>query len=480
MSNNPTPAQADPNNPAVQGGALGGAVGTSSPGSTYPVVPDQGNDQAQYDALQKQIDAIDNNLGALDQDYDNALIEFDNAQTAVTNAQQAADPQGVKDANTAVANARSKAQLAQRRAEQARVAQNRYLTQQNRVADRIAKTQAQNDPQAQAEHEQRMAAAQAQIDANKATTDLANARLNKEFDPKSVDADNALKTAQTTAQTANAAYDQARAAAYPAESAASVGASNASAAANNAQAAQIQALIAAGMPAAQAAAEVAQGEASRAATAVSAEDLHQKQIGELGTLREQLDKGVQAWTQSKGATGTSPDDARRIYQTAVDKAATGATPYDRQNQTAANRLAFARDAMQNGGLVNTNQTTAVGGEPGGVYQQLDAAMGQPIGNYSLQGTMPIPAAIGSLGADVSQPYTAQQLGMPTSADAFSMDPSVSAGAAPTANTGGVPPAVSSLGTRAPNDWRGLDGKQLELARRAMVSNPANAVTVAGG
>jgi hypothetical protein len=429
------------------GAAIGGQAGV-----TYPGIPTGAPDEEAAKFLQDRINEIQNALPTLETDVDNAYIQLDNAQDALNVALANPDPDAEAAARKAVAEARAAIPRANKRVNEARAAQGRYLQQQDQVLRRIEKREARNDPATLQEQQLRVAAAQAQIAENNAQIALANARLQAEFNPESVEAKNELTRAQSEltraqvgAQQASTAYDNARAAAYPAESAANVGATTASAAANQAQAAQIQALIAAGMPAAQAAQTVAQGRASNAAAAVSEEELRQKQIGELAVLQEQLDKQVLAGTLSRAA-------ARDALQAAVDKLRTGATPYERQQQTAQSSLAFARDAMQAGTLVNMGQPYATGAEPGGAYSRMSEQLGFGPYSQTLNPT-PLPKAIQNIGADVNTPYTAAQLGgAPQTLQAGQQ------------MAGGDPRAIQAAGEAA-IDWSALTFQQAKALLR---------------
>ncbi len=401
---------------------------------------------------------------AMDKTIADLQTAYDTAQAALVTAQASGDPEALRAATAAITSAGRAVQNAQQQ-------QARYLAQLQPVQARLDKADARNDPQAQEERKQRLAALQAQIDANAAAQALSKAQLAKAIDPTSVAADNALKSAQTAADNAGAAASKANAdwtnaRIQAGEPAVDVAGKVQDTEESKARTAQIQALIDAGMPAAQAALVVAQGTATDIAGQVSAEDLHQKQLGELGTLQEQLQKQVDAGT-------LKASDARDILQAAVDKLRTGATPYERQQQTAANSLAVARDAMQQGTLVNMGQPYATGAEPGGAYSQMSENLGYGPYSQPLNPT-PLPRALASLGGDVNAPYTAGQLGLPaqgtpgggpTSADSFTFSPAVQNG------PGNVPPAVASVG-QAAIDWSALTFQQA----KALLRGQGGAVT----
>jgi SWI/SNF-related matrix-associated actin-dependent regulator 1 of chromatin subfamily A len=436
------------------GAAIGGQAGV-----TYPGIPTGVPDEQASRWLQDRINELTNALPQLEQDVDNAGILLDNANQALAEVRANPEPEAEAAAKKAYAEAQRAVQASAKRVRDARAAQNRYLQQQEQVLNRIAKREARNDPQALQEQQLRVQELQAQIKQNEAAQALTEKRLEweqrkfeDENSPARIKAATDLAAAQTAAQQAATAYDQARAEAYPAESAANVGANEASANANNAQANQIQALIDAGMPEAQAKAmfasanaNEAQARASDLAGQVSAEDLRQKQLGELGVYAEQLDGQVKAGVLTRL-------QAREALQAAVDKATTGATPYERQQQTAANSLAFARDAMQAGTLVNMGQPYATGAEPGGAYSQMSENLGYGPYSQPLNPT-PLPKAIANIGADVNAPYTASQLGVPpTNAQAGQQMAS------------GDPRAVQGMGEAA-IDWSALTFQQAKALLR---------------
>jgi hypothetical protein len=456
-----TPAAAEP--PPYGGDATtpGGVVaGDGSPPAAE--APPQGADDA---TLSKWLYDMAMKLGPR---ITQAQLLQDQAALALAQAQAAqasgGDPQTTVTALAAL-------QKAQQNTAALIDQQKGYFAQLQPVQARLDKADARNDPQAQEERKQRLAALQAQIDANAAARKLSEAQLAKAMDPQNAALDRAYtqsqidaNTAQIAANTANTDWTNARIAAG--EPQAGVDATRAGTDRTRAETDQINALIAAGMPEAQAKLVVAQARASDIAGNVSEEDLHQKQIGELGTLREQLQKQVDAGS-------LSASDARDILQAAVDKLRTGATPYDRQQQTAANSLAVARDAMQQGTLVNMGQPYATGAEPGGAYSQMSENLGYGPYSQPLNPT-PLPRAIQSLGGDVTTPYTAGQLGLPaqgtpgggpTSADSFTMSPAVQNGA------GNVPPAVASVG-QAAIDWSSLTWQQAKALLRSTQGAPS--------
>jgi hypothetical protein len=103
--------------------------------------------------------------------------------------------------------------------------------------------------------------------------------------------------------------------------------------------------------------------------------------------------------------------------------------------------------MRQGTLVNMGQPYATGAAPGEAYDQMSQALG--FGSYSQTlNPTPLPRAIQNIGADVSTPYSAGQLGMP----------------AQTPQAGGDPRAIRAAGEAA-IDWSALTWQQAKTLLR---------------
>lgn len=406
MSDNATPprggqqpAQPPDTNTAIgAGAAIGGQAGTQ----TYANPPSGLPDQQMLQWFLDQSNAIDAQMPALETDYDNAGIEYDNLQAKYQDAAAVPDTVAMQTLGPLIAQARAKMALAQRRVEQARAAQNRYLTQYQQTADRVAKAQAQQapiSPADQAQLDQRTQEFQAQIANNNAQIALGQARLAQEqhqFDaqnsPERIAADTAMKQAQARADRANAAYTQAKAATVAAESAAGVANTNAQTANTNANANLTNAQVAAGLPGSEAQKNQAAANASNSEVAVNQQKLAQATQGDAAYLHNQLTQWIAA----------APDDreaARREAAAQADwdafNSGGSALQWQGQINQAAGTLA---DNMARAGML----TSGAGLDPSGAISKALAGVGIQWQDTTRGGT-PLPQWAQQIGLNLRMP-----------------------------------------------------------------------------
>jgi hypothetical protein len=374
MTVNPLPPQGG----AAAGAAIGGSTGTTAPGPAagYP-----------WDDLNKQLDVLRGQeqqanqvaaaaKGQWDAVANTPTSELGQAGTITSAAKQAALDAYVQSAQG----------LAKLKSDQAVVAANIATAKQqyNEQQDKnllTPETRKRLDADTQAAQAQaalygtQAAEAQAQIDLLKspdavasraADTRLKEAQAQSELARQaSAKAQDVLTAAQAADTAAHTGLVGAQAQAYPAESAAGI------------------------------TLQGAQANQAQATADATAETTQEHQRGALGTFINQI-------TATAAAGLITPAEAERQIAAFAQAQATGATPYEWQQQADANARQVATSMIQSGQMVGPNQQYVAGGEPGGLLEQAAARWGFKAPAVHLNATG-APAYMQSLGMTTGTP-----------------------------------------------------------------------------